>query len=78
MSALVRSLQCIEGTGVEKRQRTAVVHSCQNHVDRQWLTSSAVGRAANGKGGQIKQFSLGPTLLGTPATLSNYQEIEIL
>ena len=30
----VLSLQHVEGTGVERRQRTAVVHSCQNHTDR--------------------------------------------
>ena len=38
--SFARSLQRIEGTGVERRQRTAVVHSC---IDKQWLTSSAVG-----------------------------------
>jgi len=27
---------------IERRQGTAVVHSCQNHEDKQWLTSSAV------------------------------------
>ena len=40
ISAFVCSLQCIEGNGVEG---TAVVHSCQNHVDKQWSTSSAAG-----------------------------------
>ena len=39
----VRSLQRVEGTHVGRRQWTAVVHSCQNHVDKQWLTISAVG-----------------------------------
>ena len=29
-------------TGVKRRQGTAVVHSCQNHVNRQWLASLAV------------------------------------
>ena len=33
----------VEYTGVERRQGTAVVHSCQNHADKQWLTSLAVG-----------------------------------
>jgi len=37
------SLQLVEGSGVVKRQRTAVVHSCQNHVDKQCLTSLSVG-----------------------------------
>ena len=37
------SLQHVEGTGVERRQWTAVVHSCQIHVDEQWLATSAVG-----------------------------------
>ena len=33
LSAFARSLQCVESTGVKRRQRTAVVHSCpQNHV----------------------------------------------
>ena len=39
----IRSLERVEGTGVEKKQITTVVDSCQNHIDKQWLTSSAVG-----------------------------------
>ena len=34
--------RALEGTFVE-RQGTAVVRSCQNHVDKQWFTSSAAG-----------------------------------
>ena len=37
---LLMDIQCVKGT-VERKQRTAVIHSCQNHVDKQWLTSSA-------------------------------------
>jgi len=45
IAAFIRSLQRVEGNGVERRQWTAIVHSCQNHVDncKQWLTTSAVG-----------------------------------
>jgi len=42
-AAFVCSLQHVEGTGVERRQWTAVVYSCQYHIDYQWLITSAVG-----------------------------------
>ena len=32
-SAFVCSLHCVEGSGVERIRGTAVVHTCQNHVD---------------------------------------------
>ena len=35
-SAFVCSLQRVEGTGVQRRLGKAVVHSCQNHGDKQW------------------------------------------
>ena len=47
ISAFVSSLQRAEGTGVVGRQVTGVIYCgtfLQNHdVDKQWLTSSAVG-----------------------------------
>ena len=43
ISAFGSSLRRVEESSVERRQGTAVVRCCQNHIDKLWLTSSAVG-----------------------------------